>query len=890
MNAEYTPVHGTCTTHCNARGTRRAGRWQDAVTGVILIAAALLIVAPAEADFVSSPVTTAQVGVPYVYEAQATGVGLVAITAPNGLPPWLTLEQTGNGTAALRGTPRPGDSGLGIVLRSEDSSCRLFLILCYRYQLFDITIIENMPPQVVPAGIPDQTAVESRPFTLDVGSAFQDPDGDPLTLAATGLPDGFTLSGGTIAGTPAPRHVSRSPYDVRITASDGRGGTADTAFTLRIEPLGRADLAVTSIAVSPSPLVASDRATLSITAENHGPDESGSATLAIELGGQAFSLDAHQCTAEVLDGGQRLVCELEPLAPGAAATIEFDGVAEGVGDVYVVASVSPLASRPIDPDRSNDRLTAAANVGGAISAARAQKVGGPAVALVAADLDGDGFDDVIAATADEGPAALHLNVEKPSTLHESLRATEDERRGLSELPLSFGDDAVAAAVAVADFDGDGHLDAAVVGAAVTVFINDGSGVLSETDSLNGSDTPRAVAAADLDGDGDADLVVANANGNMVYLNRSGAGFDPAPLGGGGLEPVDVVIVDLDGDGLPEIVFANADGDASQYSSTGSGFTSATAIATGPTASVATGDFNGDGFPDLVFARIQPGPDGLPSNPVYFSDGVGGMALAAELGASPTADVLVADIDGDGQLDIVAINETGVHQVFLNDGQGGFTQHPTLLVEPGAVAGAAARIGMRATTDLVIASEAGLAVFLNDGSGNLGLGDTARPVIELIGAAEIALEVETPYEDPGATAMDDVDGALTPIIDNPVDTKVIGTYVVTYTAIDSAGNAAVPATRTVRVEARVAQGGGGGGAADVALLAMTGAALLLSLLGFTARLSRGQQRFSLRAAQSVTDRGREVGGLMPRRALGLGFARDEGAAEFARGGAEETPKR
>src|SRR5690606_30660230 len=118
--------------------------------------------------------------------------------------------------------------------------------------------------------------------------------------------------------------------------------------------------------------------------------------------------------------------------------------------------------------------------------------------------------------------------------------------------------------------------------------------------------------------------------------------------------------------------------------------------------------------------------------------------------------------------------------------------------------------------------------LNDGRGQLGLGDTSRPVIQLIGASDVTLEVEQPYQDAGATAVDDVDGSLTPAVDNPVDSKVIGTYVVTYTAKDSAGNAATPVTRTVRVQAREASGGGGGGAVDAVLLA------LLALLGLAAR--------------------------------------------------------
>src|SRR5690606_22439185 len=114
-----------------------------------IAAATLLCAGAARADFTSAPVDTAYVGLPYVYDVVATGSGEVLITAPNGLPPWLQLEQTGNGTARLAGTPGAGDTGEGILLRSEDTACRVFLIVCYRYQFFDIAIVQNTAPEVV---------------------------------------------------------------------------------------------------------------------------------------------------------------------------------------------------------------------------------------------------------------------------------------------------------------------------------------------------------------------------------------------------------------------------------------------------------------------------------------------------------------------------------------------------------------------------------------------------------------------------------------------------------------------------------------------------------------------------------------------------------------------
>jgi hypothetical protein len=794
---------------------------------LVLAAAASLWAGAVNAQFVTAPVTTAHVGLPYTYEVQATGSGRVVITAPNGLPSWLTLLTTGPGRATLSGTPSAGDSGSGIVLRSEDTTCRIFLILCYQYQFFDITIVQNEPPRVVPPGIADQSAVEGEPFSLDVSGAFTDPDGDPLTYSAEGLPSGFVLSGSEIAGTPTMGHVQGSPYAVRVTADDGRGGRVSEEFRLSVGALDRADLAVEAVEITPSPARSGEMVEWRFHVANLGPNQSGSAELAVVLRGTAVALAAHACTEEAIDAGQRLICPLQPIASGGQETVAVSGTAEP-GDVYVTAEVRALGDRPIDPTAANNRAVGSLNVGESISAEPAQLIGGPAFAAASGDVDGDGYDDLLAATEPAAPAALHLNLENPSSLHPTLAGSGDMRRGLSTLPISLGDEAANTGAAFADFDGDGELDAVVVSGPgrPEIFINDGSGALSSATVLGSADTvSHAVAVADFNGDGFPDIVVANAGRSVVYMNRSAMQFDAVELPRPSRKSVGVAVLDVNGDGLPDVVLANDDGDATLHINSGSGFGSA-ALATGPTAGVAAGDFDGDGRPDLVFARTAPGAAGVPSNIVYLNDGAGGFAPGATLGASPTVGVLVADLDEDGRLDIVAINATGAHQVYLGDGAGNFSLHPHLFVSRGATGGTAARIGKRQSTDIVIVGEEGAAVFFNDGSGRLGLGDTSRPVIELIGAAEIAVVIDQAYDDPGATAKDDVDGELSLRVDNPVDTKVIGTYTVTYTAVDSAGNAAVPVTRTVRVQAREARGGGGGGAADTALMLLLGVMLAL----------------------------------------------------------------
>ena len=76
-------------------------------------------------------------------------------------------------------------------------------------------------------------------------------------------------------------------------------------------------------------------------------------------------------------------------------------------------------------------------------------------------------------------------------------------------------------------------------------------------------------------------------------------------------------------------------------------------------------------------------------------------------------------------------------------------------------------------------------------------DTTIPGITLVGDVSMTIEAPTPYVEQGATATDNVDGIVTVNVSGTVDTGTPGTYTLTYTASDAAGNVAA-ATRTVTV--------------------------------------------------------------------------------------------
>ena len=84
----------------------------------------------------------------------------------------------------------------------------------------------------------------------------------------------------------------------------------------------------------------------------------------------------------------------------------------------------------------------------------------------------------------------------------------------------------------------------------------------------------------------------------------------------------------------------------------------------------------------------------------------------------------------------------------------------------------------------------------------GLGpDTTAPIMTLVGASSINLNIGNIYSEQGATASDDLDGDITANIivgGDTVNTIIAGTYLVTYNVSDAAGNSATPLTRTVNV--------------------------------------------------------------------------------------------
>ncbi len=88
-------------------------------------------------------------------------------------------------------------------------------------------------------------------------------------------------------------------------------------------------------------------------------------------------------------------------------------------------------------------------------------------------------------------------------------------------------------------------------------------------------------------------------------------------------------------------------------------------------------------------------------------------------------------------------------------------------------------------------------------------DNTPPVIDVLGSNPLNLVVGESFTDPGATSTDSIDGSVITTSAGSVDSNTAGTYTITYSATDRAGNDA-SGSRTIVVSPAPSRSGGGGG--------------------------------------------------------------------------------
>ena len=281
------------------------------------------------------------------------------------------------------------------------------------------------------------------------------------------------------------------------------------------------------------------------------------------------------------------------------------------------------------------------------------------------DVDGDGYQDVVVVNYYNGTTR---NIDS-YVYYGSASGYSNSNR--DDLP---GEGALDAELADLDGDGyidivlNGHYSQTTgYDTNAYVYYGSASGYSSSNRTTLPAEGGRNVAIEDLDGDSYDDIVICNQYSGSYSIDSfiywgSSTGFsstDRTDLPTQGCRHV--LAEDLNADGYPDLTFSNyysgsysIDSYVYYGSSTGFSSTNREELATVGATDVEAGDFDGDGYTDLAFSGYYAGSWSSNAQTTVYWNGASGFLTSnkTSLGDRGMWDIHASDIDGDGYDDLV----------------------------------------------------------------------------------------------------------------------------------------------------------------------------------------------------------------------------------------------
>jgi hypothetical protein len=238
-----------------------------------------------------------------------------------------------------------------------------------------------------------------------------------------------------------------------------------------------------------------------------------------------------------------------------------------------------------------------------------------------ADLNGDGYPDIVAANRGDYPDLVDGKPGKGPKIPTPSFVCLNDGKGHFPVCEALPGTESATSIVAADLDGDGALDLFVPhrdGGQSIILWNDGKGHFPTSTKVGPAAAfIRIGAAGDFDGDGRLDLAFIDEAKQAAYViyNRGKRQFgEPEQLPGPPRPPYALAVTDLNRDGRPDIVVGYVEMPGSVYYNTGphSFHEVRWNDGKGTVYGLAFADFNGDGWPDIVAARSDA------PNAIWFS--------------------------------------------------------------------------------------------------------------------------------------------------------------------------------------------------------------------------------------------------------------------------------